>query len=185
MNKRLFIALNLPPQAKEQIKSILGKFNGSKNIKWTEPDNLHITLFFLGNISAEMQKKIENILHSFENRFNEIELQYQNVNAFPNLNNPKIIILPCRQTNGAFILKFHELLGSELAKLGLKIEKRPWKPHITLGRIKSDHGVKIEAMPEFQNFKIISYELMESILLPQGPEYKIISSYKLQKSQSL
>ncbi|MDP3043725.1 MAG: RNA 2',3'-cyclic phosphodiesterase [bacterium] len=204
--KRLFIALNLPEKIKKEIVEFtdkLAKNNKNKPIKWVMGDGLHITLHFLGYADGMLEEQVnpvrkggalkttlfENVglsngvklaMQSLSGKFGELKFSLGKISAFPNLMNPRIIFLECEQTNGKSVFKLQELLGEKLTQLGIVVDERLWKPHITLGRVKERCDFKTgDCAIEPLNFSVASFELMESRLTPRGAEYKEIISYKL------
>lgn len=179
--KRLFIALNLPSQIKNEIVSLINQLKKPNDgIKWVNLQGLHLTLHFLGYLAQAQTEHIKLIMQSLEGKFHGFQFRLGKINAFPNLVNPRVIFLECEQINGNSVFKLQELLGKELIQLGIAIDKRPWKTHITLGRVKFKSNLKLALVNlEPIDFAISSFELIESILKPTGAEYKEIFSCKL------
>jgi 2'-5' RNA ligase len=184
MNQRLFLAINLPQQIKDQLFDLvlkLQKTNKNKPIKWVEKDNFHLTLHFLGDIPEEKIQEITQALKPIVADFKTLNFQLLNsISAFPNLKDPKVIFLEMKELNDGQTVKLQKQIGEALTKLGYIIDNRPFRLHLTLGRIKLKTSVQI---PNFQlpiaNFLINSIDLMESYLTPTGPIYKIIKQYNL------
>ena len=197
MNQRLFLAINLPQQIKEQLFDLvlkLQKTNKNKPIKWVEKDNFHLTLHFLGDTPEEKIQEITQALKPIVADFKTLNFQLLNsISSFPNLKDPKVIFLEMKELNDGQTVKLQKQIGEALTKLGYIIDNRPFRLHLTLGRIKLKTSVQI---PDFQpslaeantgwrrpmpiaNFLINSIDLMESYLTPTGPIYKIIKQYNL------
>lgn len=181
--KRLFIALNLPEKIKKEIVEFsdkLAKNNKNKPIKWVMGDGLHITLHFLGYADGILEEQVKLAMQSLSGKFGEFEFALGKINAFPNLASSRVIFLECEQINGKSVFKLRELLGKKLIQLGIAVDERLWKPHITLGRVKERCDFKTwDCAVEPLNFSVSSLELMESRLAPQGAEYEKIVSYNL------
>ncbi len=179
--KRLFIALNLPSQIKNEIVFLINQLQKPNNgIKWVNPQGLHLTLHFLGYLDETQIEQVKLTMQSLEGKFHGFQFKTGKINAFPNLFNPRVIFLACEQINGNSVFKLQELLGEKLIQLGITIDKRPWQVHITLGRVKGESGEKLSIANLLQkDFTISSFELMESILKPTGAEYKEIFSCQL------
>jgi 2'-5' RNA ligase len=197
MNQRLFLAINLPQQIKEQLFDLvlkLQKTNKNKPIKWVEKDNFHLTLHFLGDIPEEKIQEITQALKPIVADFKTLNFQLLNsISAFPNLKDPKVIFLEMKELNDGQTVKLQKQIGEALKDLGFEIDPRPFRLHLTLGRVKFKTSIQI---PDFQpslaetnsgwrrpmpitNFQINSLDLMESNLTPSGPIYKIIKQYPL------
>ena len=183
-NKRIFLAINLPRNLKDESAELLDKLYDQygKGVKWVNPNILHFTLHFLGNVSETQIKQVQEAARKLSGKLGRIEFEIGKINAFPNLNNPRVIFLECRQVNGDSVYKPRKELGKKLSMIGLNIDKRPWEPHITIGRVKRRvPGLnRLFSKPiNLKKFIVDSFELMESKLKPDGPEYKIVESYKL------
>ncbi len=181
--KRLFIALNLPEKIKKEIVEFtdkLAKNNKNKPIKWVRGDGLHITLHFLGYADEKLEERVKSAMQPLSGKFGGFEFVLGEISAFPYLASPRVIFLECEQTNGKSVFKLQGLLGEKLTQLGIAVDERPWKPHITLGRVKERCDFKTgDCAVEPLNFSVSSVELMESRLTPKGAEYGEVVSYKL------
>jgi len=184
MTKRLFLAINLPIEIKAHLSDLvlkLHKANKNKPIKWVEKDNFHLTLHFLGDVPEENIEKINQTLEPIIARYSILNFQLSDsINAFPDLNNPKVIFLEMKELNDGRTIKLQKEIGESLEKSNFEIDTRPFRLHLTLGRVKFTTSLQI---PDLQfpisNFQIQSIDLMESNLTPQGPIYNIIKSFSL------
>jgi len=183
MTKRTFIALNLPRAEKAELEKFitqLKQINSNRLIKYVKTRGLHITLHFLGALDQEQIKGVKKILKVQAGKYTATKIISQNLNAFPNLRRPKVIILNCYEPDGQTLSSFQINLGQKLEQAGLDVDHRHWHPHITLARIKAPIQFKIQGLkiPQLE-LPITSVELMESELNPDGAEYKIIESFQL------
>jgi len=183
--KRLFIALNLPIEVKSQLADLLIKLNQQNNtIKWCRPEGLHVTLHFLGYLNNQQEEQVKLIMQSSAGKFGNFEFKLGKINAFPNMDRPRVIYLECPQINGKSVIKLQSILAEKLIKINLRVDFRRWFPHLTLGRV-SEKSDKFRF--NYQNlnqlmsiiFAIDTFELMQSELTYQGPIYRQIISYKL------
>jgi len=187
MGIRSFIAINLPDSLKKELGFLIEKLKKENKripIKWVLNEGLHITLHFLGSQNEEKLKKVGEIIEKKIREFhlsqNSIKLTIVKIDAFPNLNRPRVLYLACHEDNEKKLLqRFQKELGKELEKIGIEIEKRDWVPHITLARFKS--SVK----PSISNFQILnptfevkSIDLMKSDLTPDGAKYTILKKFQ-------
>jgi len=113
--------------------------------------------------------------------YRPIKLRLDSLGVFPKPAEPKIIYIKTEEFDGEIFDSMAFALGRELEKLGIDIKHRPWRPHITIGRVKYlSSQLDIDSIaPSPLRFEIKSIELMESDLSGEYPEYKIIESYKL------
>jgi 2'-5' RNA ligase len=196
MTKRLFLAINLPNEIKSQIAELvlnLHKANKNKLIKWVEEDNFHLTLHFLGDVPEEKIPAINQALEPIVKTFPALNFSAKGgsasggklsnpIGAFPDLNNPKVIFLDMIELNDGQAIKLQKDIGKAIELLDFEIDSRPFRLHLTLGRVKFKTSLQI---PNFRihnsEFRIQSIDLMESNLTPQGPIYNMIKSYPFQK----
>lgn len=186
MNKRLFLAINLPLNIKNELADLVVKLhqdNKNKTIKWVEENNFHLTLHFLGDTTEEKIKQINQALQPITEKFNPLNYQLANkISAFPNLQEPKVIFLEMKELNNGQTFELHKQIGEGLESLGFTIDKRPFRLHLTLGRVKFKTSLQI---PDFvlkvTNFSVNSIDLMASQLSPTGPKYTKITTFNLTK----
>ncbi|MCD6097204.1 RNA 2',3'-cyclic phosphodiesterase [bacterium] len=197
MVKRIFIAINLPDDIKNQLslkQSKLDKLFSKSDIpvRWTKKENLHLTLYFLGYIREnklesvfELTKKTSSSFESFSIKLNKIV--YAPLNSFP----PRMIWATGEKSSHFIELKrkIEDGLVKEnfFSKSFFKKEKKKDIIHITLARIRSIFSYNPENLPDISedidlDFKVNSIEVMESHLKPKGPEYTILKSFNLKVS---
>ena len=170
---RLFIAVEMPEELNEKIREIKSKIQ-TKGLRLTR-DN-HITLKFLGEVP---EHKVEDIaIRLKEIVFSPIQIKTLHIDAFPNLNKPRIIHLKCDSP------QLIELAKNISNKLKEYPDDKPFVPHITLARIKflKDRLELKEKIRDItivqEEFIIKSFCLKQSILKPEGPEYKNIEVFE-------
>lgn len=183
--KRIFIAVKVNPEGTflkmiSYFKSVLL----SENIKWINPENIHITLAFLGDTEEELIKDISLMLSKVCANTGYFELTIKGTGVFRNINDPRIIWTNIDHSEK--ILDLADKILIRLDEMNIKLEDKPFKPHITIGRIK--HLKNKETFKklteqyqntELQRLHITEVVLYESILLPQGANYIPIGKYKL------
>lgn len=178
---RVFIALNPPEVLKSDIAGLIDILQqNSKGIKLVKPDGFHLTLHFLGYLEEETIKKVKNMMAGISGTFGRMEFKIGGINAFPDLDNPRVIFLEFEQEKSDPAVELQKELGRGLARLGIEINKRIWTPHITLGRVKDNFQLSIfNYQLKKRKFFIESFELMESKLSKEGAKYKELASFKL------
>jgi 2'-5' RNA ligase len=133
---RTFIALELPPS----LISLLAKVQEDLQsmglrAKWVRPENIHLTLKFLGNINSADIDKIGGAMVDAVGKINTFNLVAEGIGVFPGIKRPRVIWVGLKgQVQLLFAMQ--RLLEDNLAALGYKKEKRPFKGHLTLGRFK-------------------------------------------------
>ena len=184
MKKRLFIAINLEEsvlQELEKIIHILKENNAGAHIKWVLTKNLHITLQFLGDVEETLIPQINTTINKAFRKLPLINYQLGELSGFPNLNRPKNVYISIISPEIIKITGSNRILGQKLVDLSLEVDKRPWKAHITVGRVKDVNKHKIDLICQIKPLKgqVKTVDLMQSELTKSGPIYTIIASHKL------
>jgi 2'-5' RNA ligase len=183
--KRIFIAVKIEPQ--ESLLQMLSSFksmSGGDIIKWTDPYNIHITLAFLGDTEDTRIGNISRMLSEKCEGSGRFELIIKGAGVFKSFKDPHVIwtgIAPSEKLSRIF-----GIIKDGLYETGIKTGDRTFKPHLTLGRIKSikpDSRLK-ELIgrykdTELQKVSVGEVTLFESILLQKGAFYKTIIKIKL------
>jgi len=171
---RVFISIDVPDKVKKELLKIqekLPEFYGKK----TEPENLHLTLKFLGDVNNERLSEIKKRLKQI--KFKSFEAEIDRIGFF----SPKFIkIIWLHMTNCDTLQKeIDESLS------GLFEKEKRFMSHMTIERVKEVKDKKkfIEEMEKIKfpiiKFKVKTFRLKKSELTPEGPEYEIIEEYEL------
>ncbi|MBW1841591.1 MAG: RNA 2',3'-cyclic phosphodiesterase [Deltaproteobacteria bacterium] len=183
---RTFIAVEIPEKIISSIarvqKSI--KDYGFK-IRWVRPESMHLTLKFLGNIEAADTEKVGRAVFAAAKTYPTLSLQVKGIGIFPGLRRPRVVwvgITGQLETLG----RLQETLDKKLEAIGFPKEKRPFKGHLTLGRIKKkiDPNTFIEALNTCKNFETETFTadrvvLYKSELKASGAVYTELMSARL------
>jgi 2'-5' RNA ligase len=184
--KRIFIALKV--DAGETLKKMISELkSGLKRdiIKWTSTDNIHITLAFLGDTDEKMIMPVISILNELCIGSAKFNLILKGLGVFRNMNDPGIIwtgIEPSEE-----LVRLNKVIMTGLKGINIKVEERPYNPHLTIGRIKhiTDKEVLRSLIRQFHDSEIQIVPvndiiLFESILHPSGPEYNPLAKISLE-----
>lgn len=186
---RLFIAVNLPDNVQAALahtQKDLQRELVSPALRWTRPENTHLTLLFLGEIAEGHVAKVAEKLRAACEDFNSFELEISGVGCFPNMRRPRVLWLGLSGD-----LDSLQAVNAQVMKhCGAFAERRddkPFHPHLTLARIKfEDKSVARDLNKTLSKLRIDaarwrveSVELMRSELLPSGAEYSIMESAAL------
>jgi 2'-5' RNA ligase len=184
-NIRTFIALEIPEDLRQALSTIQeGLKKKISGIKWVNPENIHITLKFLGLINVETQEEVSRILEQTSKDVSCFTLDVSDLGAFPSPRNPKVIWVGMDQNRNLWA--FQKKLEEALLKLGFPLEKRPFSPHFTIGRIK-DPKIKKDLMHILENYrneyqgsyKASKVIFFRSDLHPEGPVYSVLKDINL------
>lgn len=141
MNKKLaeirsFIAIEISGDARGEMKRVIGQFKSSAaDVKWVNPDTVHLTLKFLGDVSEEKIEKIKSCLTEIVKNSPSFDIVLGEVGVFPDWKYAKVIWIGVAEgAEKASVLA--ELIEDSMLEEGFEKEKRPFKCHLTLGRVR-------------------------------------------------
>lgn len=183
--KRIFIALKIAPgEALLRMFSSLRSLPGNEKINWVDPENIHVTLAFLGDTEGERIKAADIAVREKCKGFGEFGFNLTGTGLFRNFRDPKVIWTGIEDCDR--LVKLNEIITAGLRDAGFKPESRPFKPHITLGRIKFikdphslESAIERYSGTFFQRVTVNEVIIFESILSPAGPLYKPVSRIRL------
>ena len=168
---RTFVALPIPDNLKEHLgKAIATLGNKNAGVKWVRAENIHITLKFLGNISEDMITPLSQELDRAVEGFPPLHLGFSACGVFPNLKRPRVIWIGMKGDT-ALLSEIASSVDAACTGFGIPPEKRPFKAHITLGRLKVPSMVDLETKFIEEEFNATRVILYKSELLPQGARY--------------
>jgi len=187
---RVFIAIDI----NEQIRKALGNLQNElrskvdikkSDVKWVNPDNMHLTLKFLGEIKDQEAVDVCNITKKVASQHENFELALETVGHFGG-RSARVLWISTGQ-NSDNLLQLQSDLEEQLASAGWPKETRKFSGHLTLCRVRnSKAGVKLAQMTEgYKDFKLgtisaDSVSVYQSQLTPKGPVYTVLGNYKLQ-----
>ncbi len=181
---RLFTAVSLNDELRNLIGDVLR--NGAKlkaPVKWVEPHQLHMTLFFLGSQPEERLALIMDSLDKPAEKAGSFTLELDGIGAFPSLERPKVIFMPALEGKEALCLLASGISGV-LTPLGIQPEEREYHAHVTLGRVKEPKGMenvlkRLEegCPPVLGKMAVDHFSLFESRLTEKGPIYTELKKY--------
>ena len=174
---RLFTAISAPQEVRKQYERLPEKY--LKNPRWLHPDDLHITIRFLGDIDADMIPEIKDVLGQVR-RFS-FRIEMQGMDSFK-LKRQAVLWAAIQSTR-----KLTALTGDvneKLATLAFEMPAKPYVPHVTLARLKQSHGletyIKVFGNQMKAAWNCKSFGLYRSSPPDEaGKRYEIISEYPL------
>ena len=152
---RTFIAFKLPKNIISSIRKIQEDIKSyAFKVRWVNPENIHLTLKFLGNISATDIEKVSESIINTVNGHAPISLTVKGAGVFPCIKRPHVIWVGITGEIEK-LTSIQKDIEENLEKLGFPREKRPFKGHLTLGRIKGKIDPKKlwDAMKKFERFE--------------------------------
>lgn len=176
---RVFIAAEIPDEFRGALGEVQNELKFSKaKLSFVDPGIAHITIKFIGEVLPDKIPDIKNALKRIE--FSSYDISFHGV-SFNNPSRPRVIWTSGYDGDGSAVLKsrIEDLLEPE----GIAREKRRFRPHVTLARVKKFHPSLIDRVApledyDFGSFRIDSFFLKSSILKPSGPVYDDLMEVK-------
>ena len=179
---RLFIALKIPDVVKDKILDVCHEISDSPDLfRWEKPEKIHLTLKFIGEVEEELVSSIAKEI-AFIEEYNSFNFNVTKFGFFYRNGLPGILWAGLK-TDESFH-KLVEQLNDRLSIFSIPVERRKFKPHLTMLRLKKDPGKKFILKFEehsFDNWNFNSSEisLIKSELFPAGARYTKIKNYNL------
>ena len=183
---RLFFALLIPDDVRDAAVRLQRQLAPALRgmVKWVEPENLHVTLKFIGNVPAHLLQKIEDIGRKAAAAAEKGSLLARGVGAFPNLRRPRVIWVGLDGDVQA-LADVAACLNRELSAAHIaEPENRPFTAHLTLGRVRRGarspdlSGLVAELGDvELGVVPFDEFVLMRSHLRPSGPVYEVVARF--------
>lgn len=175
---RSFLAIELPSAIAKGIERVQYDLKQSHaDVRWVESNRIHLTLKFFGDIEEEACDGIMDAVGKAATDVKSFTLTIKGLGGFPRWKNPRVVWLGVEDGNG--VLKpLYGAIEQYLGKIGYPREEREFKPHLTLGRVRSPKG-KPELLKrmegflhvELGEFRVERLVLFKSDLRPTGPVY--------------
>lgn len=174
---RIFFAIDLPEPVREKVSNFaaqLKKRARTNGIRWSRPENLHITLQFLDQVkSTDLPKLMSEVRDSLLANMSPFLVELGNLHLFPSAFHPRVIVLDV--TPQETLAGLSAQVGKGIVKAGYDIEDRPFRAHLTLGRIKNrrvDTAFLSEfTMPPVEPIQVNQVVLFRSEPMPDASRY--------------
>lgn len=185
-NHRLFVALEPPDAVRRRVAALAVELRraagrAADDVRWVPPENVHLTLQFLGAVPEERVADVEAAVRAAAGQARPLSLEVKGVGGFPNARRPRVVWAGLQGDTEALAGLVRDL-GRRLAPLGFPPEDRAFSAHLTLGRARDARGAPglagslahaAEAPPA--PWRAGELVLVESHLSPRGPRYEAIA----------
>ena len=178
---RLFVALQLPEPVRNRLASLC---NGIPNVRWVDPNYMHLTLQFIGEVEEPLLPEVDAVLSGI--RCPDFRLAFNGVDFFGDRRRARILWVGTRPSDELIALQSKIELA--LARAGLVAESRKFHPHVTLARLK---GKKVDRLAAYlgahaafitEDFSVDSFVLYSSRLGRNGAIYTPEANYPLESA---
>ena len=188
---RAFIAFEINEDTRarlEDIQTVLKEANA--HVSWIKPQNIHCTLIFLGDIFQSGVDSLADVLSRMAMNIKPFEIEIQGLGFFGSTRSPRIVWAGIGGAVTPLVKLQNDLITVVLAA-GLKPDEKPFKPHLTIGRVRSNRNasglVSAISQNKDKNFGALSVKrivLMQSSLTAAGPVYTLLQSVTLSDEQA-
>ena len=180
---RLFVALEIPRAVRDNLATLIKDLRtAAPKARWVRPENIHVTLKFIGEVLAEKVQDIRGALSDVHSE-REVELHFRGLGFFPNAKRPSVLWAGIDASPNLQSLAGD--IESSLEKLGFPRERRPFVPHLTIARFQPPrvHERLLSAIAqsngrELGSLRTGEFHLIESKLKPSGAEYTTLESFR-------
>ncbi len=175
---RLFIAVDMPETIRNNLSLMAFGIPGAK---WVAPEQLHLTVRFIGEVDGGLFRDIKEILG--EIHFASFSLQLKGVGYFPPRGAPRVLWVGLEKSEPLQLLR--KKIDTALLRVRIEPEGRKFSPHITLARLKNSPVNKIanflsgNGLFSQEPFQVEDFKLYSSVLSPKGAYHKVERIYPL------
>ncbi len=184
---RVFVALDIPDDVRRAIASVAGKLEGTcRGARWARVADMHVTLKFIGEAPAEKVERIKSALAAVHST-TPMEMTFRGAGFFPNERHPRVFWVGISATPN--LAELAADIERRMEELGIPREQRPFRPHLTLARFKSEEGLDrlretlrgLEPL-EFGSTQTGELHLYQSQLKPGGAVYMRLATFPFASS---
>jgi 2'-5' RNA ligase len=190
---RLFVACEVPDEVKDAIGGITQslKDRSGNAVRWINPEGVHVTLKFLGEVPVKKLPAIKLAIQEAVVGHQPFELEFSNIGTFGGREGLRIMWVGV----AGDVLRLEALVravNAALAVVGFEPERRPFRPHLTLGRVRDEVGTRQRAEIEVEvgktevpavSWRTAQVSLMRSRLGPGGASYDVLATFPLRVTQ--
>jgi 2'-5' RNA ligase len=183
---RLFLAINVTPEVRRDLSAVTAPLRDcAPELAWVKEPLLHLTVKFLGEQPVERLDEMQAMLASVAGRHRELVMQIGGIGAFPNFRRARVVWMGVAQDPRLELL--HHDVELACGSIGFDVEGRPFRPHLTLARVKqplAEERARLLARQAKRidyrtDFIVRSLDLMRSDLSADGPAYTTLVSAAL------
>jgi len=192
---RTFIAIELDQELRTTLTGIQARLRGAvppRAVRWVQPEGIHLTLKFLGDTLSDKVEQVKSALAQATEQVPAFTITVGGVGCFPDARRPRVVWVGVQEPSGS-LARLWQAVESQVAPLGFPTEKRPFSPHLTLGRVQRyassgevrDIGQAVAAlaaeMAGTQDAMAVStVAYIKSDLRPSGAVYTTLVEARLQ-----
>jgi 2'-5' RNA ligase len=182
---RLFIAIAIPAEIKTALAALQNDLRrAGAEVSWTRPENIHLTLKFLGEIAEQQSNELAAACADTAVQFQPFTLSLNQPGVFPNARQPRVLWAGLAgEIETARQLQLQ--LEQRLSASGVARADKPFQPHLTIGRVKSGKNARqLVALADLHELPALSFAVREIVLMkselhPAGARYTALANAPL------
>ena len=187
MEIRSFLAFELPEEIKGIVSRVSGEMKKSPlDVRWVNVDNIHLTVIFIGNMSEDRLAGVDRVVKDVCHNYGPFDISLSSAGLFSSRRNPRVLWIGLAGDIERMSL-FRNSMQESLKPFGIKVEKRRFNPHLTLGRFRkgAKSGVHLdEILLRYRTLdspvrSIGELVLFKSDLKPDGAVYTKLNAWPL------
>lgn len=191
--KRVFIAIELTPEIHQTLTQLISRLKscGDESLRWVKPENIHLTLKFLGETPVQKLSAISTALEHSLSQYEAFLLTIKGTGCFPNASHPRVlwtgVALPTT------LAEMQRGIDHALFTIGFAAEKNPFSPHLTLARVsdQNNDGIALNTVQELNSYRDTVFgqmqtdhvTLFQSVLARQGSIYIPLARFPLKSRE--
>ena len=179
---RSFVAVEISDGARRQIAELLGRLRREPcpAVRWVKPELMHLTLAFLGEVSQDFLDAAKTRLSEVARQRGAFMAQLRGLGAFPSPSRARVVWIGTDRGEGE-VCALQKDVVKALCSVGYQPERRPFSPHLTIGRLRvpDDMGKVAATQFESEPFRIERVVLFRSVLASSGPVYTTLAEFPL------
>ena len=186
---RSFIAIEIPRELQLKLGDLQRELKQAEaDIKWVDPEGIHLTLKFLGSVNQEVLEKIVHVLPPLTSEVEPFSLRIQGLGCFPSNRNPRVLWVGLQQ-GVEEVSRLQKEIEKRIEEMMSSSDERTFQPHLTIGRVRSPRRmgplsriIELQQGVEIGTFTASEVHLIKSDLRPSGAIYSKLHSFDLGKS---
>ncbi|EMA46468.1 RNA 2',3'-cyclic phosphodiesterase [Halobiforma nitratireducens] len=184
---RLFVSVDLPDELADDVADLQATFADASGLKFTDPEQAHVTLKFLGDVDDDRLPALESELETAvtEAGVDPFDARIGGLGVFPTLEYISVLWAGT-ETGGAELTALHEAIEERTTAMGFDEEDHQFTPHVTLARMEHAGGKDLvqdlvrERDPTVGELRVGEVRLTESTLTDDGPVYSTVERFSLE-----
>ena len=184
---RTFVAIEISEEARSEIASLQDRLReANAEISWTRSENIHLSLKFLGEVSDRLLVDLASACTAAAAKFPSFKLSLDGAGAFPDFRQPRVLWVGLGGELPVLV-QLQDNLDEELSKIGFERNKKPFRAHLTIGRVRSGRNLRaLTSLAKNISLARIEFDarqlvLMRSELHPAGSKYTRLAEAALLK----